>query len=216
MPHLVLQRAVAPAFEVEADYQAYLARLAEDARRLAVQVHGYALLPRAVWLLLTPQSCAGLSTLMQQLARCTSRARATGRAAPALWDGRFRCAVLQPERWMLPALCGVDRAAEFDADLSAADWRWSSRAHHLGQHPAPWLREAQAYWALGNTPYAREAAFAEALGSELAARHWPALSAAVRAGAALGDEGFVAMVEQELGRPARPGRRGRPRLSVPN
>ncbi len=216
-PHLVLQRAAAgvDAFVDDADYQAYLQRLAAAAPKRGVQIHGWALLPGAAWLLLTPADCAGLSTLMQELARSASRTR-----SPGLWDGRFRSALLQPGPLVLQALLAVDQVAALDGVVAdAAAWRYSSLAHHAGGRADALLREAAEYWALGNTPYAREAAFRAELAAGTAARAWPRLRAAVLGGVALGDAAFLDGAAQALGRAVSSGRRGRPRRavqSVPN
>ena len=211
-PHLVLQRAAAgvDAFAAEADYLAYLKRLATAAPARGVQVHGWALLPGAAWLLLTPADCAGLSALMQELARVASRTRGA-----ALWDGRFRSALLQPGDTVLQALLAVDQVAALEGVVvDAAAWRHSSLAHHAGGRADAVVREAAEYWALGNTPYAREAAFRAQLAAGVGARAWPRLRAAVLSGVALGDAGFVAGAEQALGRAVAVGRRGRPPRAV--
>lgn len=210
--HLVLQRAGTDVFVEALDYQDYLRRLADTAPHCGVEVHGYALLPRAVWLVLTPRDCAGLAALMQTVARCASRRRGKG---AGLWDGRYRTALLQ-QRWVLPALCVVDQAPQAEgACADAATWAWSSLAHHTGRRPLAWLRELRPYWELGNTPYAREAAYAALLAGDVAARHREALERAARAAAALGDPEYVAWAEQQLGRSLRARSRGRPR-TVPS
>ena len=210
--HLVLQRASADVFREAADYEDYLQRLAHTAQRAGVQVHGYALLPRAVWLVLTPADCAGLSSLMQTLARCASRRRGEG---AGLWQGRYRSALLQQGTWLLPALCAVDLAAQAEGLCAdAATWRWSSLGHHTGRQPSGWLREVPPYWELGNTPYAREAAYAALLLTDVAKQHGEALERALRAAAALGDPDYVAWAEQQLGRKLRTRSRGRPRAAV--
>ena len=211
-PHLVLQRAAAgvEAFSCESDYQDYLRRLADGAQRRGVQVHAWCLLPDAAWLLLTPDDCSGLSALMQQLARCTSRSRGV-----AVWDGRFRTALLQPGARMLHAIAAVDQAAELQGHAAdATSWRWSSLAHHSGGRADAVVREAPEYWALGNTPYAREAAFRGVLAAGDCARAWPQLRAAALAGVAFGDSGFVDAVSRAIGRRPEPGRRGRPRRAA--
>lgn len=209
--HVVLQPANTQVFEDAADYQDYVQRLAVTAPRCDVQVHGYALLPDKVWLVLTPGDCAGLSALMQTLARCASRRRAQG---SGLWRGRFRTALLQQGSWLLPALCAVDLAPQLaGVAADASSWAWSSLAHHVGRQPSRWLREAQPYWELGNTPYAREAAYAALLAADVAVQHWPLLLRALQGAGALGDASYLDWAEQQLGRRLRPGTRGRPRAT---
>ncbi len=211
--HLVMQPANAVVFADAADYQDYVHRLAGTAPRCEVQVHGYALLPDAVWMLLTPADCAGLSLLMQTLARCASRRRGLG---SGLWQGRYRSALLQPSSWLLSALCAVDLAPQLaGVTQDPAAWPWSSLAHHTGRQPSPWLREVPAYWDLGNTPYAREAAYAGLLGGDLALRNWPRLQRAVHSAAALGDAQYIEWAEQQLGRRLHARPRGRPRGAEP-
>ena len=41
------------------------------------------------------------------------------------------------------------------------DHPWSSHAHYVGARLDNWLVAHDVYWALGNTPFAREAAYAE-------------------------------------------------------
>ena len=208
----MLQRASADVFRDAADYEDYLQRLSHTAQRAGVQVHGYALLPRAVWLVLTPADCAGLSSLMQTLARCASRRRGEG---AGLWQGRYRSALLEQGSWLLPALCAVDLAAQAEGLCAdAATWPWSSLGHHTGRQPSGWLREVPPYWELGNTPYAREAAYAALLRTDVALQHGEALERALRAAAALGDSDYVAWAEQQLGRKLRTRSRGRPRAAA--
>ncbi len=217
VPHLVLQRSRHAVFSAADDYGNYLERLANAASRRAVAIHAYAILPTAVYLLLTPETCAGLSSLMQELARCTSRGHVSrAGAAEAVWDGRFRTALVQPDAWLLRASCAVESAPAAENVASSADWPWSSLSHHAGRLHRHWLRDAAAWWALGNTPYAREAAYRALFEASDAAAQWPLFKAAALAGRAVGDADFIARCEADVGRKlgARP--RGRPRQSVPN
>ena len=202
-------------FADDADYRDYLERLLELAPRHRVQLHGWCLLPQAVWLLLTPADAAGMSALLQALARLHSRrwrdrALPQGADAPR-WQGRFRSAVLQPGGWALDALCALEQAPALDgAGLNPDSWRWSSLAHHVGRSAQPGLRELPALWSLGNTPYAREAEYLRLLQGGRGGAVWPQLQRALQAGLALGDAGFLDALQQQLGRPLRPARRGRP------
>ena len=198
----------------------------------SVRLHGYAVLPEAVLLLLTPQSAADLSRYVQGLARRASRARSTMSAesaesagasppiqrAPA-WAGRFQSTLVQPGDWELAAMVWIDRAAD-RADLAGASaWTWSSLAAHCGEVPSggarpPLLSAPDAYWQLGNTPFAREAAYRERLAHGVAPPQCQSLEAALRSGLAAGDAAFLTELESESGRRLAPARRGRPRMKV--
>lgn len=220
MPHFVLLQARQTVFAEANDYKDLLDRLAIAAPRRGVAVHAYALVPTAVYLLLTPETCAGLSALMQELARCTSRTHAP-RAGPArssqsLWEGRFRTALVQPDAWLLRASCAVESAPGVEGVAPSVQWAWSSLAHHVGRQHSNWVRDAAAWWALGNTPYAREAAYRALLDARDVATLWPTLKAAAQAGRAVGDADFIAGCEAQVGRSLTARPRGRPRQSVPN
>ena len=94
----------------------------------------------------------------------------------------------------------IDRAAD-RADL-AAIWPWSSLAAHCGEAPPgsarpPLLSAPDAYWQLGNTPFAREAAYRERLAHGVAPSQSQALEAALRSGLAVGDTAFLTELERK-------------------
>ncbi|WP_038167681.1 hypothetical protein [Thiomonas sp. FB-Cd] len=145
-----------------------------------------------------------------------TRDEARGSGRSAVWAGRFRSAVLEPQLWALSAMVWVDTAAQRAGVAAAAPiWAWSSAGVHCGQAGprggTPALHLPAAYWALGNTPFEREAAYARMVQAGLGASEGVALERALRAGLALGDAGFVAELEQAAGRRLQPGVRGRPR-----
>lgn len=188
----------------------------------AIRLHAYAILPASIRLLLTPASAAALSSYVQTLARRSSRvlsrAGACATAGAALWAGRFRSAVVQPGDWELAAMLWVDLSADAAAPAPSADaGAWSSRGAHCGDSPspagAPGLWPPAAYWDLGNTPFAREAAYRQRVEQGLDAATRSALDAALRRGTAVGDAGFLRQLEQESGRRLLPVQRGRTQRS---
>ena len=152
--HLVVQRGHSGArvFVDETDRATYRAALREAAAAVPVQVHAYALLPNEVQLLVTPAEPAALGRLMQALGRryVSAHNRRHGRSG-TLWDGRFRCGVVEPGDLRLQALCLLDRAA--------ADAGMTSASHRLGGRRDALLTDPPEYWHLGNTPFEREAAY---------------------------------------------------------
>ncbi|HRC38884.1 MAG TPA: transposase, partial [Rubrivivax sp.] len=152
--HFVVQRGHggAPVFADDSDRAAYLAALREAAATERVQVHAHALLPGEVQLLVTPAEPAALSRLMQALGRryVAAHNRRHG-CRGTLWDGRFRCGVVEPGPTRLQALCLIDGAAT-ESGLTSA-------AHRLGAPRDALLVDPPEYWQLGNTPFEREAAY---------------------------------------------------------
>ena len=205
---LMLGHSAQPVFTDDDDRQLFLAALREAALQHGVAVHAYALQPAEVLLLLTPATDSAIGALMQGLGRRYGAAfnRRHGRRG-TLWAGRFRTAVVQPGTHLLEALLHVDLQGQASG-AGAADR--SSLGHHLGQRRDPLITDCAAWWALGNTPFEREAAYRRCLADGLAPERAAALAEAVHKGWAVGDAGFLAALAQQADRPVQPRPRGRP------
>lgn len=198
-----------PVFVDDDDRRQFLAALRESALQQSVAVHGYALLPQRVLLLLTPATDGALGTLMQGLGRRYGAAynRRHGRQG-SLWAGRFRTAVVQGGAPLLEAMLYVDLQG---LQAGPAQTPWCSLAHHLGRQRDPLVSDGPAWWALGNTPFEREAAYRRCVDEGLSPERVAALESAVRGGWAIGDAAFLARLAQATDRPLQPRPRGRPR-----
>ncbi|MEJ7138291.1 transposase [Amphibiibacter pelophylacis] len=220
LPHWLVQRGHSgrPVFVDAEDQRLYLGHLVDSCRLQSVELHALALLPHEIHLLLTPQDASGIS---QALHRTGSRYSAPfnrrhGRSG-TLWDGRFRLAVLAPDR-VLAVMAHIELAPE-RASLcaSAGQYGWSSAPVHLGQTgaldwPPGWLSPPPAWWALGNTPFEREAAWRQRLqqAREAGPATTEALERSLRSGV-LGDAAFVAELQRQTPRPLTRAPVGRPR-----
>jgi putative transposase len=80
------------------------------------------------------------------------------RRSGALWDGRFRCAVVQAGATLLEVLCLIDGQAQDPIDLP----RTTIGHRNGGQAWIP-VADPPEYWALGNTPFDRERVYRELL-----------------------------------------------------
>ncbi len=185
-PHLVIQaaRAGQVAFLDDEDRRNYLGALLESSRACAVTVHAYALLDERVSLLVTPAAADSLGRFMQRVGRRYVGAfnRRHGYSG-TLWDGRYRTAVLDPQRHVLMSMRLIEQSPLRRGLVEQpADWRWSSAAYHVGRSKDPLVREHEAYWRLGNTPFAREAAYATQLAAELSEAEVARLEVALRRG----------------------------------
>lgn len=200
--HYVIQRGHGgqPAFQDDEDRRACLDGLREAAAANRVAVHACALPDTALHLLLMPPDSAALSRTMQGLGRryVSAYNRRHGRSG-TLWDGRFRCAVIEPGAWQLAALVLLDGMA---GPLEAA--------HRVGGTGLPWLVDPPAFWQLGNTPFEREAAYRALLGQGLSAAQAQRLRDSALGGWAVGSPAFLARLAENTARPPQPRPRGRP------
>jgi putative transposase len=214
-PHHVLQRTLdqAPLFTDDADYGFMHELLIQQARQHEVAVHAYLLMPTHFHLLLTPARAESLPGLMQGIGRQYVRHRnARAGRRGTLWEGRFRSAPLQAQRYLLPCMVYLDlQPLQGGLVEEPQAWAWSSHAHYVGLRTDRLVVPHPDYWALGNTPFAREQAYGECVAEGLAASDIAALADSVLHGWALGDAAFIDGIEQQAGRRARRAQPGRPR-----
>ena len=219
LPHLVLWQGHnrQPVFLDDDDRQAFLALLTDAAAREGAALHGYALLRDAVWLLLTPQRDGALPRLMQAVGRAYVRRfnQRHGRSG-TLWEGRYRGTVVAPSE-LLAALVWLD-GEPVRAGLAPMPegWPWSSHRHYAGLAPQRGLQAPAVWWALGDTPFAREAAYRRRVHDGLPPAHAQRLRDAAVKGWPVGDAAFLAQLQAQTGRRTQPARPGRPRKSPPS
>lgn len=215
LPHYLVQRGhnQQAVFLDDEDRRAYLAALSETVATQKLPVLAYCLLDDQVHLLVVPATAEAMSRMLQSLGRRYGAAfnRRHGRSG-TLWDGRFRATVVEPGTHLLDAMRCVEQAPlRAGWTASAADWPWSSAAHHAGRTRVAWLSDPPLYWSLGNTPFERELAWLRLLDEPLADRVLARMMDAVHKGWALGSGTFVASLGAETDRPLAPRPRGRPR-----
>ena len=197
-------------FGDDADRAAYLAVLRDGLADQSVELHAYALLPDGVRLLLTPKTAGGLAGLMQFIGRRFVPAfnrKYARRGTP--WEGRFRSTVVESPRYFARCL----RLVEWGAPTSAlaSEGEWSSRPHHLGSRFDSLITEHAAFFAFGNTPFEREAAYRR-YGEELPGPvELAGILHAAMHGWVLGSEAFAADVGERSGRRVQPAMPGRPK-----
>jgi putative transposase len=195
------------AFVDEADHQHYLQALHEATRNERVHLHAYALTARAVHLLVTPEGATSLARVMQsQGRRFVSNHHRRHGGHGTLWDGRYRCAPVEPGATALDVLCLIDGMGE--GPLQSSQIQRSAGVQLAGVIDPP------EYWQLGNTPFDRQAAWRARLAEGLSSGRTQALLQAVMGGWVVGSKGFAGQLAGSHGRPVAPRPRGRPRRSA--
>ncbi|MEY2953125.1 MAG: hypothetical protein RLZZ401_1212 [Pseudomonadota bacterium] len=215
-PHHVVQRGNnrQPIFASAADYQLLLKLVAEHAAHHAVAVHAYVLMGNHFHLLLTPTTVQGLPRMMQAVGRRYVRLfnQAQGRTG-TLWEGRYRSTVIEAERHLLACMAYIDlNPVRAGMVAQAQDYPWSSHAHYTGRRVDPLVTPHTLVWNLGNTPFAREAAYAELVHAGIAEGQQNSLTQSVLSGWALGESEFVADLQKRTARRLSQSRPGRPSL----
>jgi putative transposase len=216
--HLVLLRGHSGqvVFRDDIDRTTFLSALQTACSLERVAMHAYALLPDRVWLLCTPASAQAVGRAMQALGRRFSATlNRRHQRSGSVWDGRYRATVVENGPPLLEAMVFVDqapvRAGLATTALSAA---WSSARQHAGIGAEFPLTDAAAYWALGNTPFDRCAAYRALLEEPLHQPRATYLDGAAQRGWAVGSPIFLEALRLVSVRPVTPLPRGRPRRRV--
>ena len=217
-PHHVIQRGNnrQATFVRVADYQRLLDLLDENARLFEVAIHAYVLMSNHFHLLATPQTAEGLPLMMQALGRRYVRYfnDAQGRTG-TLWEGRYKSTLIQTDRYLLACMAYIDLNPVRAGMVSqAADYPWSSHGHYMGRGTDKVVTPHALTWTLGNTPFAREAAYAELVQSGINPVQQLALTAATLRGWAFGEPDFVADLQKRTQRRVSKGQAGRPAAAI--
>jgi putative transposase len=131
-----------------------------------------------------------------------------------LWEGRYKSTLIQTERYLLACMAYIDlNPVRAGLVQQARDYAWSSHGHYVGLRTDPLLTPHPLYWELGNTPFAREAAYAELVQAGISAPEQAALTQSALRGWALGEPDFVAELQKRTQRRVTKAAAGRPVLA---
>ncbi len=158
-----------PCFADDADYLHYRHELGEAAQRHGCAIHAYVLMTNHVHLLVTPNEAGAASKMMQAIGRryvaCfNARYQRTG----TLWEGRFKSALVDSERYLLACHRYIELNPVRAAMVSTPDaYRWSSHACNAHGAHDPRITPHFTYLRLGMDELERQAAYRRLLGITL-------------------------------------------------
>ena len=199
-------------FRDDADRRLMLELLQQHAQSQGVDVHAYVLMDNHLHLLLTPRRERALPLMMQAVGRTYVRAfnQRHGRTG-TLWEGRYRSTLIQTDRYLLACMTYIDLNPVRAGMVSLPqEYLWSSHAHYIGQRADRWITPHSLMWTLGNTPFAREAAYAELVHAGLTEDQQRALTQSALSGWALGESSFVTDLQKQTERRLVKSKAGRP------
>jgi putative transposase len=216
-PHHIIQRGNnrQAIFAVNGDYEMLLSMLEEHASKSKVAIHAYVLMSNHFHLLATPETEEGIPAMMQSVGRRYVRYfnQQQGRTG-TLWEGRYRSTLIQAERYLLACMVYIDlNPVRAGMVRDPADYPLSSHGHYVGRRSDRLLTPHPLYWELGNTPFAREAAYAELVRAGVSDQQQSALTDSALRGWALGEANYVAELQRRTARRVSKTRVGRPPLT---
>lgn len=213
-PHHIIQRGNnrQAIFAGNADYEALLAMIEEHAREHGVAIHAYVLMSNHFHLLATPETAEGIPKMMQAVGRRYVRYfnQRQGRTG-TLWEGRYKSTLIQAERYLLACMAYIDlNPVRAGIALEPGNYPWSSHGHYVGLCNDRLVSPHPIYWELGNTPFARDAAYADLVRAGISAQQQRALTDSALRGWALGEADYVADLQRRTQRRVSKTRAGRP------
>lgn len=213
-PHHVIQRGNnrQPIVRDDRDRQRLLDLWFEHARAFRVAIHAYVIMDNHFHLLVTPETQDGLPLMMQAVGRAYVRYfNARHQRTGTLWEGRYRSNVIETERYLLACMVYIDlNPVRAGMVARAEDYAWSSHRHAIGQLRDKLVTPHALYWALGNTPFAREAAYAGLVRAGVNEGQRAAITQSTLSGWALGSAPFIETLQQGTARRVTPSKAGRP------
>lgn len=218
-PHHIIQRGNDRQAIVrdEEDCQRFIAWLKECAKFYRVAVHAYVLMPNHVHLLATPIDKEGLAQMMQRLGRYyvpwfNHKYQRYG----GLFQGRFRTSLIDTEQYFLACSRYIElNPVRAHIVANPLDYAWSSYAHHAGARVDPLVSDHPLFWALGNTPFQREAAYIALVDQGIAPDERELITSALIRSVPLGSQAFKEQLERTTQRQILPAKRGRPAKNSP-
>lgn len=213
-PHHVIQRGNnrQPIVRDDRDRQRLLDLWFEHARAFRVAIHAYVIMDNHFHLLVTPETQDGLPLMMQAVGRAYVRYfNARHQRTGTLWEGRYRSNVIETERYLLACMVYIDlNPVRAGMVARAEDYAWSSHRHAIGQLRDKLVTPHALYWALGNTPFAREAAYAGLVRVGVNEGQRAQITKSTLSGWALGSAPFIETLQQGTARRVTPSKAGRP------
>src|SRR4029434_582656 len=180
-------------FKTPTDYRVFLSILRFESECHAFRVHAYTLMRNHLHLLGTPGSEKSMPKLMQALGRryvpfFNRRYERTG----ALWESRYKPALLHDERYWLTCMRYVElNAVRAGIVCGPEQYRWSSYLHHaLGAHDDV-VTEHPLYLSLGTSFEGRQQAWREICGHRILQSELDGLRQAMKRGIVIGEPTFL-------------------------
>lgn len=204
-PHHIVQRGHnrERVFTEESDYKTYLENLSEVKTTLGIKLYGFCLMTNHVHLLLEPtQESHALSSLMKTLsARHTRRINCRNRRSGTMWEGRFKCSVVDTDRYFLACLRYIDLNPVRGAIVEHPQgYRWSSYRTLVGRDANEWLDLHPILYELGKSSNGWQTAYEKFVADGVKDSELEIIRTAVQRNQLTGHDEFRNRISKRIGR----------------
>ncbi len=202
-------------FLADGDRVFFHRNLAELAREASVEVHAYVLMTNHVHLLATGSARSSLPRLMQRLGtRYAGYFNYRHDRTGALWEGRYKCALVETERYFLTCQRYIElNPVRAGMTTHPTRYAWSSYRCHAEDVVDDVVTPHDLVRQLGREPAERRRAYRELFGTDIDAETLALIRDSVQHGWVLGTEAFGESIiarggrrptRLPLGRPPKP------------
>jgi putative transposase len=128
-----------------------------------------------------------------------------------LFEGRFRTSLIDSDRYFMTCSRYIElNPVRAQLSVGPGEYPWSSYAHHAGARLDTLVSDHSLFWALGNTPFQREAAYIDMVQQGLSSEEVDFITTSILRNKPLGSDSFKSQLEQKTQRQILPAKRGRP------
>lgn len=187
------------------DRRAFMELLQRAIARNGIRLHAYVLMTNHVHLLLTPSDRDGVGRTMQSVGRVyVQRFNTRHRRTGTLWEGRYKAAVVDGERYLLTCMRYIElNPVRARIVATPGDYVWSSFQANACGMPSTFIERHAVYQALGSTAVERQCAYRELFRHAIPEADLCVIRDSTQNAWAMGDEAFRAKIDATGRRAAR-------------
>lgn len=191
----------------------YLAWLRDAALEYQLDVHAYVLMPNYLHLLATPSHEDSLARVMQSLGRrYTQNLNQHRQQVGTIWSGRYLSSLVDPQEYLLVCQKYIELRPIVEGLVSRPeDYPWSSYRIHVGKEANYGLKDATAFWNLGNTPFERQMNWKIYVDEGMTSSENEVITNSLKSGLITGQADFLGDFKSRMVNPWILKKRGRPK-----
>ena len=199
-------------FFTSQDASLFLEWLENAAVRYEVAVHAYVLMTNHLHLLATPKQPDGLAKVMRSVGtRYAMHINMTRQRTGALWEGRYRTALIDTERYFLTCSRYIElNPVRAGLAKTPGAYRWSSYRHNIGERSDSLVSTHSIFKTLGADRAEQCKSYRVLCEEALPESTLERIRASINSGQILAEESFITVLEQQTGKTLTRPRRGRP------
>ena len=203
-PYHVIQRGnnKSPIFFSNNDYFFFLDVLQEAKIKHPCFVYGYCLMSNHFHLLIEPKEKNNVSLLMKLLgAKYVRYVNKAYNRTGTLWEGRFKCALIEEELYFLTCLCYIETNPVKAGVVDLPElYRWSSYRFRAYGEESPVLDLDAWYKGLGVTPQERQLHYRQLVQNTIPEPTYKLVKEMTNKGGIVGCNRFQEQIQKIIGR----------------